>query len=55
MATGDELAKAIDRQRQAREAMAAESERIKAERAAEAAKNPTNVPTPPPLGGKVAP
>ena len=54
MATGDELAAAIDRQRKVRDAMAAESERLKAERQADEAKTATNPPTPLPLGGTLA-
>lgn len=53
MATGDELAAAIERQRQVREAMRAESDKLKAERDAKERAAPTNPPTPPPLGGKL--
>lgn len=55
MATGDELAAAIDRQRQVRDAAKAEGERIRAERERLERDSSTNPPAPPPLGGKVAP
>lgn len=54
MATGDELATAIENQRKVREAMKAAGEQAKRERDAAAAGKTAESPTPPPLGGTVA-